>query len=67
MWHKEYRDYPPDSPLKKQRVGQGKGLVGCEMSEPNGWGEKFHVYPKKKQGIFSRLLHMLRKKNEPSG
>ena len=62
MWHREYRDYPPDSPLKKQRVGQGKGLIGCEMHEPNGWGETFHVYPEKKEGMFSRFLKFFKGK-----
>ena len=41
MWFKEYKDYPIDSPLKKERVKPGKGFSGCEMPELNGWGESF--------------------------
>lgn len=39
MWPKIYKDYPPDTPLKKERVKQGKAISGCEMCELNGWGE----------------------------
>jgi hypothetical protein len=42
MWPKSYKDYPKDTPLVKQRVESGKGIIGCEMSEPNGWGESYH-------------------------
>ena len=42
MWPKSYKDYPKDTPLVKNRVEPGKGIVGCEMSEPNGWGDTFH-------------------------
>jgi len=42
MWHKEYRDYRLDSPLKKERVEPGKGIIGCEMAELNGWGNTLH-------------------------
>jgi hypothetical protein len=43
MWPKSYKDYPKDTPLVQNRVEPGKGIVGCEMSEPNGWGESFHT------------------------
>lgn len=56
MWYKEYRDYPPDAPLKRERVTQGKGLTGCEMREFNGWGHTHHQPPKKKKGIAATLL-----------
>lgn len=39
MWPKIYKDYPPDSPLKKEQVTQGRGIIGCEMHELNGWGD----------------------------
>lgn len=42
MWPKDYKDYPKDSPLKKERVESGKGIIGCEMHESNGWGTSFH-------------------------
>lgn len=60
MWHKEYRDYPPDSPLIKEQRSTGQGLIGCEMHEPNGWGESFHELPKPKQrGIIARFVELL--------
>ena len=59
MWHKEYKDYPPDSPLIKEQRTSGKGLVGCEMHEPNGWGEKYHQPRKPKQrGIIARFIEL---------
>ncbi len=58
MWYKEYRDYPPDSSLKKERLDTSKGLTGCEMHEPNGWGEKYHHpdYPRH-TGLIATLLN----------
>jgi hypothetical protein len=38
MWPKSYKDYPIDTPLIKQQVRPGKGIIGCEMHELNGWG-----------------------------
>lgn len=43
MWPKSYKDYPKDTPLKKERASPGKGMIGCEMSELNGWGESYHI------------------------
>lgn len=43
MWPKSYKDYPKDTPLVKQHVEAGKGIVGCEMTELNGWGETYHI------------------------
>lgn len=54
MWPKIYQDYPPDTPLKKERVEPGRGLVGCEMCELNGWGEAQHLKRNKKRGLFDR-------------
>ncbi|MEX1012318.1 MAG: hypothetical protein WD595_05925 [Waddliaceae bacterium] len=42
MWPKNYQDYPEDALLKKEKVESGKGIVGCEMHDVNGWGETFH-------------------------
>lgn len=48
MWFREYKDYPIDKPLLKQQVESGKGIIGCEMHERNGWGVAFHrPFPKK--------------------
>lgn len=60
MWHKEYKDYPPDSPLIQQQVEPSRGIIGCEMHEPNGWGENYHRHAKKKKrGFFATLLSSL--------
>jgi hypothetical protein len=48
MWQKEYRDYKKDQPLVKQRVEPGRGIIGCEMHELNGWGNTLHQIKKKK-------------------
>lgn len=42
MWPKDYKDYPKDSSLIKEKVDSGKGIIGCEMHESNGWGNSFH-------------------------
>lgn len=52
MWWRAYKDYPPDSPLKKERVDIGKGLVGCEMHEQMGWGKTFPLKRKQSAGRF---------------
>lgn len=55
MWPKAYRDYKTDEPLVKQRVEPGKGIVGCEMHDLNGWGNTLHVpAEKKKRGFFRK-------------
>ncbi|MCE5315892.1 MAG: hypothetical protein LLG04_00835 [Parachlamydia sp.] len=57
MWHKEYRDYPTDSPLIKNQVGPSKGIIGCEMHDLNGWGNNLHIPLKShKKGLISTLL-----------
>lgn len=58
MWQKAYRDYKPDESLVKQDVGPGRGIIGCEMHELNGWGESLHVTrPKKgKKGLIRTLI-----------
>lgn len=43
MWPKSYKDYKVDEPLIKCQVQPGKGIVGCEMHEINGWGLTYHV------------------------
>ncbi|MEC7838871.1 MAG: hypothetical protein VX777_02390 [Chlamydiota bacterium] len=59
MWPKEYKDYPKDSPLKKERVSTGKGIIGCEMHEHNGWGETSHRPKPRKRGLVYSLLNAL--------
>lgn len=54
MWFKEFADYPIDTPLIKEPVEPGKGIIGCEMHERNGWGNTFYwePTPKKRKGRF---------------
>lgn len=59
MWFKEYRDYPIDRPLINEKVEPGKGIIGCEMHDLNGWGsELHHVRPRKKRG-WAKLMSLL--------
>lgn len=55
MWQKEYRDYPPDKPLIKHPLIAGKGIIGCEMHELNGWGNTLHI-PLKKPHFLRKLF-----------
>lgn len=48
MWSKNYRDYPKDRELKKQKVEPLRGITGCEMHEINGWGESYHHHNRKR-------------------
>lgn len=69
MWHKEYKDYPRDEPLKKERLYPSNGIVGCEMHEINGWGDTIHhpATKNKKRGRFHRwLASLFGKKQEAS-
>lgn len=59
MWPKNYKDYPEDTPLIHEQVEPGKGIVGCEMHELNGWGETLHIPKKRKKGILVSLLSAL--------
>lgn len=42
MWPKAYKDYLRDKPLIKHQVTSGRGIVGCEMHDINGWGNSWH-------------------------
>lgn len=41
MWFKEYKDYPIDKQLIKEKVEPSHGIIGCEMHEINGWGTSY--------------------------
>lgn len=57
MWSKNYRDYKLDQPLIKNKVDSGRGIIGCEMHDLNGWGEHHHKPAKKvKRGIVATLV-----------
>jgi hypothetical protein len=62
MWHNTYKDHEEDGPFSRQKVRTGKGIIGCEMHEIQGWGHAFHRPRKKKPGIFETLLTALFKK-----
>jgi hypothetical protein len=56
MWPKKYKDYPVDTPLKHHKTEPGKGIVGVEMNDINGWGEEHHIYRKRKKGLLALLF-----------
>ncbi len=56
MWPKSYKNYPQDYPLIKEKVEPGRGIVGCEMHDLNGWGETHHQPPARKAGLFYALF-----------
>ncbi len=57
MWDKDYKDYPKDTPLVHAQVEPGKGIVGCEMHDLNGWGNTLHKPPKpKRKGLLKQLF-----------
>ncbi len=59
MWPKSYKDYPVDASLVKHEVEPGRGIIGCEMHDLNGWGERCHIPKKRKKGVISTLLSSL--------
>lgn len=60
MWWKEYQDCPYDEPLRKERVETGKGIIGCEMNDRNGYGTTLHRSKYRvKRGFFTGLLSWL--------
>lgn len=67
MWYHEYKDYPPDTPLIQEQVSSGKGIIGCEMHELNGWGEAYHRPLKKKRGLIETLLGFFFSSNDDKG
>ncbi|NGX60551.1 MAG: hypothetical protein K940chlam9_00011 [Chlamydiae bacterium] len=64
MWKNTYKDYPPDSPYVEEQVEPGRGIVGCEMHERNGWGESHHLPPPPKEGVIKTLLNFFFKEKE---
>ncbi|MFT4552910.1 MAG: hypothetical protein ACI9S8_001542 [Chlamydiales bacterium] len=59
MWYNSYKDCPPDEPLFKNQVEPNKGIIGCEMHERNGWGEKQHIPSHKAKGNLATLWSFL--------
>lgn len=57
MWFKRYKDYPIDAPLLKETVESGKGVIGCEMHDRNGWGiEQHHAVPMQARSVWRRWI-----------
>ena len=56
MWPKAYQDYKEDEPLIKEQVEPGKGIIGCEMHEKNGWGQTFAKKPAHRSGFLKSFL-----------
>lgn len=59
MWHREYKDYPTDQPLKHEHLEPGKGIIGCEMHDINGWGNTLHEYRPKKKSYLRRWMEYI--------
>lgn len=67
MWFKNYKDYPIDAPLLKESVESGKGIIGCEMHDLNGWGiEWHHSSPSQSSPLWRRLRAMWQGKSHAS-
>lgn len=68
MWLKSSKNYPQDTSLIKERVESGKGIVGCEMHDLNGWGNTIHQSKTRKKGLAATLLDSIfgRKKTKNS-
>ena len=56
MWFKEYADYPIDHSLIKEKVEPGRGIIGCEMHDLNGWGTTWHYNKPSKKGLWRQLI-----------
>lgn len=59
MWFKQYRDYKTDKPLVKEKVEPGRGIIGCEMHDLNGWGNSLHQQRPQKKGLIATLISYL--------
>ena len=55
MWDYHYKKQPKDKTLNHKQVEPGKGVIGCEMHEINGWGESYHKDNAKTSGILQSL------------
>ncbi len=65
MWYREFSDYKPDEPLNKQTIETGRGIIGCQMHEIFGWGNRLHHPQERKKGFLSTLLtRVFAKKNK---
>lgn len=56
MWDYKYKKKPKDKKLNSEEVESGKGIIGCEMHELNGWGEEQHQYKREGGGLLRSLF-----------
>lgn len=56
MWFKQYRDYPIDSPLIREKVESGLGITGCEMHDLNGWGTHLHHERLSRKSFWAKFI-----------
>lgn len=55
MWRYDYKDYKNDDPLREEAIEPGKGIVGVEMHDVNGWNER-HLAKPRGSGWLRNLL-----------
>ena len=62
MWRTKYKDYPLDGKWQKEHRETGKEIIGCEMNEVYGWGEKFEIEEEKPSVLRKWLRRIFKKK-----
>jgi|GEM_PF-1027211 len=67
MWPKSYKDYRKDEDLIKYQVESGKGIIGCEMHEFNGWGSSYDQKKRKKKSRIKIFIEKVLKKFKKKG
>jgi len=65
MWYRYFKDYPPDSPLIKEQVSPGHGIIGCEMHELNGWGSTYHSLGSLEPSPYNEMVKHNESKRDP--
>ena len=56
MWRNTYEDCPVDELLSREQIETGASIIGCQMKELNGWGEKQDLPIKPKSGGILKAL-----------
>jgi hypothetical protein len=59
MWKNSYKDYKPNEKFIQSKIETGKGIIGCEMNESYGWGQKHESTKERKRSLFRQLLRLL--------
>ncbi|MCB1136552.1 MAG: hypothetical protein KDK78_09810 [Chlamydiia bacterium] len=59
MWFRDFKDIPNDTPVKRQQVEPGHGIIGCEMHEICGYQQAQHSPPSRKPGVVALFLGWL--------